>query len=56
MNELSSIAKTYDLHIQSHICESVKEIETVHEFFPNTKNYAEVYDSVNLLTDKVIIN
>lgn len=48
---LGKLAKDNDLHIQSHISESVSEIETVKDIFK--MKYAEVYDAAGLLTNKV---
>ncbi|XP_014396717.1 PREDICTED: guanine deaminase [Myotis brandtii] len=50
--DLGNIAKTHDLHIQSHISENPDEVEAVQKLFPSYKNYTDVYDKNNLLTNK----
>uniref|UniRef100_A0A2K6C7T2 Guanine deaminase n=1 Tax=Macaca nemestrina TaxID=9545 RepID=A0A2K6C7T2_MACNE len=55
MGELGSIAKTRDLHIQSHISETRDEVEAVKNLYPNYKNYTDVYDKNNLLTTKTVM-
>uniref|UniRef100_A0A8D2GAM4 Guanine deaminase n=1 Tax=Theropithecus gelada TaxID=9565 RepID=A0A8D2GAM4_THEGE len=55
MGELGSIAKTRDLHIQSHISETRDEVEAVKNLHPNYKNYTDVYDKNNLLTTKTVM-
>lgn len=51
---LSELARKYDLHIQSHISENVNEIEAVKGIF-KSDNYASVYESTNILTNKCIL-
>lgn len=53
MIELGKLANEKDLHIQSHISESIREIEAVKSAFK--MKYAEVYDAAGLLTNKVSI-
>lgn len=55
LKELGKIAKEYNLHIQSHICESLCEIDLIKKLFPDCNNYADVYDKSNLLTKKTIL-
>uniref|UniRef100_A0A2K6FEK5 Guanine deaminase n=1 Tax=Propithecus coquereli TaxID=379532 RepID=A0A2K6FEK5_PROCO len=55
MGELGNIAKTHDLHIQSHISENRDEIEAVKKLHPSYKNYTDVYDKNNLLTNKTVM-
>ncbi|KAM5332223.1 guanine deaminase [Glossophaga mutica] len=55
MSELGKIAKTHDLHIQSHISENLDEVKAVENLYPNYKNYADVYDKNNLLTNKTVM-
>ncbi|KAM9642706.1 guanine deaminase isoform 1-T1 [Trichechus inunguis] len=55
MSELGNIAKTHDLHIQSHISENPDEVEAVKNLYPNYKNYTDVYDKNNLLTNKTVM-
>lgn len=53
LTQLGRIAKENDLHIQTHISESIAEIEFVKEIF--SQSYAQVYDSANLLTNKTLL-
>ncbi|NP_034396.1 guanine deaminase [Mus musculus] len=55
MSELGNIAKTHDLYIQSHISENREEIEAVKSLYPSYKNYTDVYDKNNLLTNKTVM-
>lgn len=38
---------------QSHISETIEEVNAVKELFPESKSYTDVYHKHNLLTDKV---
>ncbi|OCT97878.1 hypothetical protein XELAEV_18010111mg [Xenopus laevis] len=53
--ELGRLADNYGLHIQSHISESVAEIQEVLNLFPEYNNYTEVYSKNNLLTNKTVM-
>uniref|UniRef100_A0A9L0ILZ5 Guanine deaminase n=1 Tax=Equus asinus TaxID=9793 RepID=A0A9L0ILZ5_EQUAS len=55
MGELGNIAKTHDLHIQSHISENPDEVKAVKNLYPSYKNYTDVYDKNNLLTSKTVM-
>jgi guanine deaminase len=55
MKQLAGLAKTYDIPIQSHISENLDEIKFTLELFPGNKNYAEVYDSAGILTNRCIM-
>ncbi|KAL5346019.1 hypothetical protein ACLOAV_009050 [Pseudogymnoascus australis] len=54
---LGELAASYDppLHIQTHISETTSEIDLVHELFPESANYADVYDRAHLLTSRTIL-
>lgn len=52
--KLGQIAAKYDLNIQSHISESVPEIEFVKTLFGES-SYAAVYEKANLLTPKCVM-
>ncbi|PGH17464.1 guanine deaminase [Helicocarpus griseus UAMH5409] len=41
--------------IQTHISENVNEVALVAELFPDSKSYADVYDSAGLLTPRTIL-
>ncbi|XP_078070147.1 guanine deaminase [Mustelus asterias] len=55
LQQLGSFANSNNLHIQSHISESSKEVEAIKKSFPTYKNYSEVYNKHSLLTDKTIM-
>ncbi|XP_059782447.1 guanine deaminase [Balaenoptera ricei] len=55
LGELGNIAKTRDLHIQSHISENCDEVKAVKNLYPGYKNYTDVYDKNNLLTNKTVM-
>ncbi|ODV58951.1 guanine deaminase [Ascoidea rubescens DSM 1968] len=52
---LGDLSEEKDLHIQTHISENVEEIEWVKKLFPESKNYAAVYDDHKLLTSKTVL-
>lgn len=55
--DLGALAASHSppLHIQTHISENTNEVEMVKEFYPNSKNYTDVYDVANLLTPRTIL-
>lgn len=55
MQELAKIAKTKDLHIQSHVSENIAEIAAVEEMYSNQSSYTAVYDAAGLLTSKTVL-
>ncbi|KAJ6669572.1 hypothetical protein lerEdw1_000121 [Lerista edwardsae] len=55
LNSLGNLAKTHNIHVQSHIDESEGEMKLVEKMFPMHQNYAELYDKNNLLTNKTIM-
>lgn len=48
LKALGDLALKYDIPVQSHINENTSEVEWVKELFPNSKNYASVYENFNL--------
>ncbi|ODN02669.1 Guanine deaminase [Orchesella cincta] len=52
---LGAIAKEHDVHIQTHLDESIPEIERAMELFPQYKNYADIYGGTGLLSSKAIM-
>ena len=54
MKELAELARKDGLNIQTHISESVGEIEFTCQIF-NKDSYAAVYDEAGLLTDKSVL-
>jgi guanine deaminase len=55
MTGLGKLAKKYDVHIQTHLCESTPEVARALELFPKCQNYTEIYEKTDLLTDKTIM-
>lgn len=55
LNGIGRIAVEYDVHIQSHLAESMSEIAAVMRMYPDFKNYTDVYHKTGLLTDKTIM-
>lgn len=55
MRELAYLANKYDLHIQTHLSESVGEVQFIRQVYFEDESYTDVYDSVNLLTEKTIM-
>ncbi|KAE8750715.1 hypothetical protein FOCC_FOCC002692 [Frankliniella occidentalis] len=53
MKKLADLARSRNLHIQTHISENMGEIEAVRGLYQQCANYAEVYDRAGLLTSKV---
>ena len=49
LKDLGELAKEHNIPMQSHLSENKSEIEWVKELFPESKNYASVYDEFNLL-------
>ncbi|KAI0863110.1 guanine deaminase [Xylaria cubensis] len=55
MRGLSELQKQTQLPMQTHISENVNEVELVKEIFPDSKSYADVYDTYGLLNEKMIL-
>ncbi|XP_072017287.1 guanine deaminase-like [Amphiura filiformis] len=55
MTQLGVLADKYDVHIQTHINESLDEIASVKEKFPGYGNYARVYDAHGLMNNKTVL-
>lgn len=55
MSGLGGLAKKYDTHIQSHISESLNEVDWTVSMHPELKTYGGIYDHFGLLTDKTIM-
>ena len=52
---LGKVAKERDLPVQTHLDENPGEIEWVKELLPDSKSYAEAYESFGLLDTKTIM-
>jgi len=55
MKKLGELAGQYDVPIQSHISENLKEVSLVAEQHPDKDSYSQVYDHYGLLTSKTIM-
>jgi len=55
MKGLGKLAKKYNVHIQTHLCESVPEIARALELFPKCQTYTEIYEETDILSDKTIM-
>ncbi|XP_064595797.1 guanine deaminase-like [Liolophura sinensis] len=55
LQKLGQLAQETQLPIQTHISECTTECAWVKDLFPETQNYADVYDKHNLLTPKTIL-
>ena len=55
MKSLNEIRGKYGLAVQSHLSENRKEVEWVKELFPDSENYAGVYDGFGLLDGPAIM-
>lgn len=55
MTMLGELASRCNVHIQTHISENPGEVAAVEELYPDCRNYADVYDRANLLTDKTVL-
>jgi guanine deaminase len=55
MKQASKLARKYNAYIQTHLAESRLEIKLVKTLFPDYRNYAELYESADLLTPKTIM-
>ena len=51
----AELASQHDTFIQTHINESIKEIDLVKKLFPTHRSYTDVYDKAGLLTSKTIL-
>ena len=49
LKDLGELAKKHNIPLQSHLSENKSEVEWVKELFPESKNYASVYDECSLL-------
>ncbi|KAI2496663.1 imidazolonepropionase [Fragilaria crotonensis] len=55
LRALGGVAAEYDCHIQSHISESVDQVEFTHVLEGSDRTDAEIFDSHDLLSDKCIM-
>ncbi|KAG0071108.1 hypothetical protein BGZ90_012385 [Linnemannia elongata] len=55
LTELGKLAAEFDIPIQSHLCETLNEIEFTKSLFPNSTDYTSVYADHGLLTHRSIM-
>ncbi|KAI2777131.1 guanine deaminase [Daldinia loculata] len=55
MTQLGALHRETNLPIQTHIAENVDELKLVRDMFPDSKNYADVYDRFGLLGKRTIL-
>ncbi|KAK8142960.1 hypothetical protein G3M48_007913 [Beauveria asiatica] len=55
MRALSKLQKEGGYLAQTHISENTGEIQLVHELFPGSRSYAQVYDDHGLLTPRMVL-
>ncbi|XP_069103656.1 guanine deaminase-like [Argopecten irradians] len=55
MKQLGQLARTHQLHVQTHICETKDECNMVQKLFPENKSYTDVYEEAGLLTQKTVL-
>lgn len=55
MEGLGELAKKYNVPVQSHLNENTSEVTWVSELFPDSKNYASVYDKFGLFGQTLTI-
>ena len=55
MNALGDIVKEYNLPVQSHLSENLKEIEWVKELCPDSNEYYETYKKYGLWNNKTLM-
>lgn len=55
MTSLGQLAAEYNLHIQTHLSENLRECAWVRELEPDCQNYTQVYEKSNLLGSKTIL-
>jgi len=55
LRKSAQLAERYGTYIQTHINESHREIERVHELYPTVASYTDVYHEAGLLTPLTIL-
>ncbi|XP_021362507.1 guanine deaminase-like [Mizuhopecten yessoensis] len=55
MRRLGHIAKSHNLHVQTHIAETKDECEMVRKLFPEIRSYTDIYNEAGLLTQKTVL-
>lgn len=55
MTQLAAMAAKNELHIQTHLSESISEVEWVKYLFPECETYTQVYDRFKLITERTVL-
>lgn len=55
MVALGSLARSEQIHLQTHMSENSEEVTRASKLFPEAKNYADIYDRAGLLTERTIL-
>ncbi|KAF9996711.1 hypothetical protein BGZ79_009563 [Entomortierella chlamydospora] len=55
LTELGKLAAEYDIPIQSHLCETLSEIDFTMSLFPESANYTSIYADHQLLNQRSIM-
>ena len=55
LRKAGRLAGKYDLPVQTHLSENLKEIETVGQLFPRHENYVHVYEDFGLLHSQSLL-
>jgi guanine deaminase len=55
MKKVGELARSYNLHIQTHLSENEDEIVNVIKRFDSVRNYTELYEKCGMLTDKTVL-
>lgn len=55
LKRAAELAHKYDLGIQTHLAENENELQLVKKYFPDKKNYTDVYYQAGLLGNKTVV-
>ena len=54
-SEIGKILGSTDVYVQSHIAETVEEVENMRELFPSTRDYFDLFEKSGVVGPKVIL-
>lgn len=55
MVALGSLARSEQVHLQTHMSENGEEVTRASKLFPEAKNYADIYERAGILTERTIL-
>ncbi|XP_060066006.1 guanine deaminase-like isoform X1 [Ylistrum balloti] len=55
MKQLGQIARSNEIHVQTHIAETTEECDMVRKHFPENESYLDIYNEAGLLTRKTVL-